>query len=137
MEMSMTAPMTGSMALKFDELTMSGTYGGTSYTRTMWDFNIADTYAPVNNMFHASLVLSGMLGSSALDSKAVTLSTVQPMVSVGEDEYPSSGQILATGAAQSKMRLTAQSATTVLIEVDANGDGTFETMMTKPWSDLM
>jgi hypothetical protein len=137
MEMAMTAPHTGSMSLRFDGLTMSGTYGGTPYSRTMWDFDIADTYSLVNNMFHGSAVLSGVLGSTALDDEAVTLSTLQPMVSVGEDEYPSSGQILATGAANSKMRMTVQNATTVLIELDANGDGTYEAMITKPWSELM
>jgi hypothetical protein len=137
MNMAMTAPHTGNMSLRFDGLTMSGTYGGESYSRTMWDFDIVDTYAVVNNMFHGSVVLSGVLGSSVLDSKAVTLSTLQPMVSVGEDEYPSSGQILATGAAQSKMRMTVQSAATVLIELDANGDGTYETTITKPWSEMM
>jgi len=137
MDMSMTGPQTGSMALTFSELTMTGTYAGATYSRTMWDFDIAEAYAPVNNLLRGELVLGGMLGSSALDKKAVTLSTLQPMVSVGEDEYPSSGQILATGAANSKMRLTAQNATTVLIEVDANGDDAYETMVTRPWSDLM
>lgn len=137
MEISMTGPQTGSMKLVFGELTMTGTYGGDSYSRTMWDFDIAESYAAANNMFRGEMTLSGMLGSSALDNKAVTLSTLVPMVSVGEDEYPSSGQILATGAANSRMRLTAQDAATVLIELDANGDGAYETMMTKPWSELM
>jgi len=137
MNMSMTAPYTGSMSLRFDGMTMSGTYGGAAYERTMWEFDIKDTYSLVNNMFQGSTVLSGVLGSSALDNEAVTLSTLQPMVSVGDAEYPSSGQILATGAAASKMRMTVQNATTVLIELDANGDGAYETMMTKPWSELM
>jgi hypothetical protein len=137
MGMAMTGPHTGSLDLTFNDLTMTGTFGGNAYSRTMWNFNIAESYALVNNMFHGETVLSGTLGSSALASKAVVLSTLQPMVSVGEDEYPSSGQILATGASGSKMRLTAQNATTVLIELDANGDDTYETMVTRPWSDLM
>lgn len=137
MEMAMTGPETGSLELTFDPLTMTGTYGGEAYSRTMWQFHIAETYAPVNHMFRAEMRLSGTLGSSALASRAVVLSTLQPMVSVGADEYPSSGQILATGASGSKMRLTAQNATTVLIELDANGDDAYETMVTRPWSDLM
>jgi hypothetical protein len=137
MEMAMTGPHTGSLELTFDPLTMAGSYGGEAYSRTMWQFHIAETYALVNNMFHGETVLSGTLGSSALASKAVVLSTLQPMVSVGEDEYPSSGQILATGASNSKMRMTAQNATTVLIELDANGDDTYESSVSRPWSDLM
>jgi hypothetical protein len=137
MAISMTAPNTGEMALTFDSLTTSGSLAGASYSRTMWDFKLRDTYAIVNNVARDSLTVSGVLGSSELDSKAVTLSTLAPMVRLGLDEYPSSGQILATGAASSKMRLTAMNAATVLIEVDADGNGSFETSVTRPWSDLM
>jgi hypothetical protein len=137
MDISSTGPLTGSMSLGFDGLTMNVTYGGNSYSRTMWDFDIADTYTVVSGVPRGTLVLGGVLGSSALEAKAVTLSTLQPMVTVGADEHPSSGQILATGAAQSKMRMTAQNATMVLIELDADGDGAYETMITKPWSELM
>lgn len=138
MDMSMTGPHTGDMLLTFDAFTMSGTFGGVPYSRTMWDFHIADTYSLVNNAFHGSMEIRGVLGSSALDSKAVTLSTPVPMVIVGADEYPSSGQILATGAANSKVRMTAQpDAATVRIEVDANGDGSYETSTTKAWGELM
>lgn len=135
--MSMTAPMTGRMDIGFDTLSLSGTYAGEPYSRTMWQFNIAEDYAPVNHMFRGELVLGGTLGSSVLESKAVTLSTLQPLVTLGDDAYPSSGQILATGASGSKMRLTAQNATTVRIELDANGDGAYESMVTRLWSELM
>jgi hypothetical protein len=137
MEMAMTGPDTGSLELKFNELTMTGTYGSDSYSRKMWNFDISERYDLVNSMFRGETALSGTLGSSALASKAVVLSTLQPMVSVGEDEYPSSGQILATGATGSKMRMTAQNATTVLIELDANGDDNYESSVSKPWNELM
>jgi hypothetical protein len=137
MAFSMTAPNTGEMALTFDSLTTSGSFAGATYSRTMWDFKLRDTYTMVNNVSRDSLTVSGVLGSSAFDSKAVTLSTLAPMVRVGSDDYPSSGQILATGAAGSKMRLTAINAATVLIEADADGNGSYESSVTRPWSDLM
>ena len=54
----------------------------------------------------------------------------------GSQPYPSSGQAVVTGAGGSKVRVTANSATSVTVSLDANGDGTYETSVNKPWSEL-
>jgi hypothetical protein len=58
-------------------------------------------------------------------------------VQVRGSPYPNAGQVTATGLGGSKMRLTVQSATTVQIELDADGNGAYETSVTKPWSELI
>ena len=46
-------------------------------------------------------------------------------------------QLLAAGANGSKLRMTVQSASSVLLELDANGDGSYETRTTHTWADLI
>ena len=136
-DIAMTAPDTGRTAFSCDSLSLTGTYGTAGYARTMTKFSIVDTVAPHGTTTRSSMEISGSLSSSALESKAVTLSTVSPMVSYYTDPYPSSGVIVATGANNSKVRMTAQSATTVLIELDADGNGSYESSVSRLWSDLI
>ncbi|HET8759904.1 MAG TPA: hypothetical protein VFN94_02475 [Nitrospiria bacterium] len=57
----------------------------------------------------------------------VDVSTPQPLVTLTGDDYPSSGALVVTGAGNSSARLTALSATTFQIDVDADGDSAYET----------
>ena len=49
------------------------------------------------------------------------------------DQWPNVGQMTMTGASGSKTRLTANSNTQYTLEVDADGDGTYETTTTEDW----
>jgi hypothetical protein len=53
------------------------------------------------------------------------------------DDYPSSGVMVITGAANSQLKLTALSNTQVRQELDANGDGTYESSTTVNWNTLL
>jgi hypothetical protein len=53
--------------------------------------------------------------------------TITPFFVATGDPFPSSGQLVVTGAANSKARLTALSATQFQVEVDADGDDIYET----------
>ena len=53
--------------------------------------------------------------------------TVTPFFIATGDTFPSSGQLVVTGAANSKARLTALSSTQFQVEVDADGDDIYET----------
>ena len=56
----------------------------------------------------------------------VTLATPEPLVLHDGDEWPESGTLTVTGANDSKAKLTAIDHLTCTVEVDHNGDGTYE-----------
>ena len=56
----------------------------------------------------------------------VTLTTPDPLVLHDGDEWPESGTLIVTGANNSKAKLTAIDHSTCTVEVDGDGDGTYE-----------
>ena len=79
------------------------------------------------------------MGSLArhLDAKSVRIETPTPFVRNNSQFYPSSGSALITGAAGAKVRVTAINATTVTIDLDADGNGSYETTVIKLWSEML
>jgi hypothetical protein len=94
----------------------------------------------LNSTHNSSLAqTSGTVNGSVSSSRAggtVQISTLKPVVQRDVDLYPSSGQILATGQ-NSALRTTVQNTSTVLIELDADGNGSFESSKTVPWGTLI
>jgi hypothetical protein len=80
--------------------------------------------------------VAGTLGATSLGGD-VTLSTPAVFERYAIDPYPRSGQLRAVGAGGSRVQLTALSVTTVRIELDANGDGSFEQSRDLPWGALI
>jgi hypothetical protein len=79
--------------------------------------------------------------SSTVLNGAVNVSTQTPLKIVGGGLYPSSGVLLITGAANSKVRVTVlganpTSANQIQIELDENGDNIYEATTPHSWSDL-
>jgi hypothetical protein len=70
-------------------------------------------------------------------SAAITRSTPIAFTRCAVDPYPRAGQRLVSGASGSRLQLTALSVTTVRVELDANGDGTFEQSRELPWGALI
>ena len=88
-----------------------------------------------------SQTYAGNLSMSAYENKRVSIETTDKWLFQNGAEYPYRGQMVLTGQAGSKVRLTAQlftaaSAPTVLLELDANGDGTYEKSETRTWASL-
>lgn len=79
--------------------------------------------------------LNGAFTASSIGGRII-VATVQPVTQLGTDAYPSSGQLTVTGAAGTWLRVTALSATQVQLELDANGDGTYEGSGVFTWSTL-
>ena len=80
------------------------------------------------------------VSSSALNG-SVTVVTSTPLVTLTTANHPQSGVVTVTGSNNSKVRVTVlgsnpTAANQVRIEVDANGDGTFEVNTLFPWSTL-
>jgi hypothetical protein len=65
----------------------------------------------------------------------VVVSNPEPFAGV-IGAYPSSGSMLVRESGGSAARLTAMSSTSVRIDVDADGDGVFESTMDRTWSDI-
>ena len=96
-------------------------------------FNLTSVYDPgagttteTTNLTYASTSMGG----------SVTIQTVTPFVTNLGDLYPSSGQMVATGSNGSKCRLTALNNVDVLLEVDADGVGGYETTINTTWAAL-
>jgi hypothetical protein len=135
MVLSLNAPTSSSqtVSLKSTQFTSTATYGSTTYSRTLNDYTVA---VDLNATTSKSTAV-GTLSSSAFDSKAVTIATPVPFVRVFPQTRPSSGQATATGANGAVVRVTAISNTQVKIELDADANGSFETTVTKLWSELI
>jgi hypothetical protein len=128
---SSTATLTSSA------LTISATYAGTSRSRSLTNYNVTSTKAP-SGLFATDTTntIAGTVSSSALDSQSLTFSTLTPMVTRGSDVYPSSGVIALTGGKNTRIRITALNNAQYKQELDADGDGVYETNSTNPWSTL-
>jgi hypothetical protein len=83
-----------------------------------------------------SVSLSGTMTAQSL-AGSITISTPQPVVEGSGDSYPSSGQVIITGASGSAVRATVLDNTQVRLELDANGDGTYESTSTVAWTALI
>ena len=135
MVLSLNAPTSSSqsVSLKSTQFTTTSTYGGATYSRTLDDYTVVVD----SNARSSSTTAAGTLSSSAFDSKSVTIATPVPFVRTFPQTRPSSGQATATGANGAVVRVTAISDTQVMIELDADANGSFETSVKKLWSELI
>ena len=83
-----------------------------------------------------STILDGSFTVQSLGGK-VTVATPLGLTQNNADAFPSSGQLEITGASGSKVRATVLDKTQVRLELDANGDGTYEATSTVAWSTLI
>ena len=132
--LSLNAPTSSNQtaSLKSTQFTATSTYGGASYSRTLDDYTVVVD----SNATSSKTTAAGTLTSSAFDSKSVTIATPVPFVRAFTQRYPASGQATATGANGAVVRVTAISNTQVMIELDADANGSFETSVKKLWSEL-
>ncbi|WP_137895613.1 hypothetical protein [Ramlibacter sp. 2FC] len=118
--------------------TESSTTGGATYSRQLSGYTVAETLTPAGaTAYSSSVTLDGSLSSSALEGRSVSIATQQAFVRNSSDLYPSSGQATATGASGGQVRITVLDHSAVWIEMDANGDGSYEASTTRLWSELV
>lgn len=123
--------------LVVSSLTLAGTLGGVSDTVRLTDFRLASSTATVGGRLRTSTTASGSLSSTAVAGGTVTLSTPQALLQFEGDAYATSGQLLAVGANSSRVRLTVLSNSTVQLELDADGNGAYETTSNHTWASLI
>ena len=126
-----------SFSLSMPSFALSSTYGGVTYSRSLTNYTTSEIQSPAGTGFSSSTEANGTLSSSAFESIFVTIATSGPFVRSNLQAYPASGQATAIGANGSQVRITVIDNTSVRIELDADANGTFETSVTKLWSELV
>lgn len=117
-------------------LSTSGTLGGVAVSSTLSGFALTLSQRPAGNGYNESISISGTLGGSTLGGKSITVSTATPIVRDWNALLPRAGLVMVRGAAGSQVRVTVQANGTVLIELDADGNGAYETSVTRTWAQL-
>jgi hypothetical protein len=85
----------------------------------------------------ASMWVDGSVSSSRLGGQSISIATVTPMQAYIVNLYPHAGQIVVSGAAGTRLRMTGVDSASVRLELDSNGDGIYELTTIKPWGDIM
>jgi hypothetical protein len=137
-----TAGLDGTLAVRFsggntleisaDSFALRAQQTGSSYSFSLSDFStrVVDSGDALVQR------VAGRLAGSGLSSYSVDVTTPVSVVQRYADDYPSSGTMRFVGASGSALKVDALSATQVRLSVDANGDGTYETVRTMLWSEL-
>lgn len=131
-----TAAGVSEVTLSTTLLTMTERVAGVTSSTTLSDVKLTARTETVTGTLRTTVSITGTLASSGFGNRQVTLTTPQPLMIVGSDPYPRSGQLLARGSGNSAVRITVLNATQVRLELDADGDGSYETQVTKSWTEL-
>jgi hypothetical protein len=100
------------------------------------DSGMVVTTSVENSSGAVSLTTAGSFTSQALGGR-LTVATPVPMVEAAANEFPSSGVIWITGASGSTLMLTGLNASQAQLQLDTNGDGTYESTTTVAWTTLV
>jgi len=118
--------------LSAPSIVLQATRGSANYR-----FALTDYAAHVVDRGDAAVQrVSGDFAGTGLDSFHVQVSTPVDVVQRYADDYPSAGTMKFVGAASSVLKVEAIDATQARLSIDANGDGTYETVRTVLWADL-
>ena len=83
----------------------------------------------------SDVTLNGSFTASSIGGRVV-VATILPLRQLGTDAYPSSGQVVVTGASGTHLRVTALSSTSLQLELDANGDSAYERSAVFAWDSI-
>lgn len=132
------APNDQSLVLSTPHFTSSASYGAETLTQTVRDYETTVRMTPAAGAYAANIAttVAGVLASSALESRTVLIATPEALYRSSTQRYPSRGYSTISGAGSSSVRITALDATSVRIELDADGNGSYELGETRRWSEL-
>jgi len=107
-------------------------YSSTGQGVHMSNFTIANTLSGNSETSTVDMTLA----STRIDG-SVRIQTTTPLVvsNVNTDDHPSSGTLLITGVG-STLTVTAVDATSALLELDVDNDGTLDQSATILWTDI-
>ena len=128
-----------SQNISTSSLSASATYGSVTRSRTLSNYSATETRTPdASATYLSQYSVGGTISSTGFaGTQAVSFSTPTPLVRRASDAYAYTGSLLITGANNSALRLTALSNALVREDLDANGDGVFESTSTVAWNSLL
>ena len=110
------------------------TFGAVADTFTLLDhYTISSVYTVASTL--TSTTATGPV-ASATAGGFVRVSTPQPLLQLDAETYPHAGRMLVTGV-RGRLQASVLSETNVQVELDENGDGTFEASTTVAWTTLL
>ena len=133
---SATGANASQLTIDAPSFTESGSVGGTSVSLSMTGYRLSVVTQTSGGNVTTSSSIDGSLSTSTLGSQQIQITTLSPLTTVAGQSYPSSGQMLVKGGKGSQVMVTVQSGGMVQIQLDADGDGSFETSTTQSWSSL-
>jgi hypothetical protein len=98
-------------------------------------FAVSDTATDLNGTGSSTLTVSGTFSATSLGGR-VTLETPVALQQLSTEDFPHAGALRAVGNA-SALRMTALSASTLRVELDANLDGSYEASRDVAWTTLL
>lgn len=135
--LSQSASGVTELTLASPRLTLSGKVEGQAFSTTLTDVKLSlRIESQPGGGIKSSVSYSGSLASSRFGDKQVLMTTRLPLQAQDGDANPRSGQLMVKGRDNSTLRITAISASQVLLELDADGDGVYEGQVVKAWSEL-
>jgi len=81
------------------------------------------------------VTLNGSFTASSIGGR-VAVATLVPLRQRSTDAFPSSGQVVVTGAVGTRLRVTALGATSVQLELDGDGEGAYEQSKVVAWDTI-
>ena len=136
MASSITSSDRWSLSLSTSQLTVGGTIAGRTETRQLSDYSATVSQEPSGTTVLTRYQARGDLGSSAISGGSVHFETTTPFTVTGAASTPSSGVMQVTGAGGSALRLTALADGQLQRELDADGNGSFESSTIGAWPAL-
>lgn len=110
---------------------------GKSLTQTLKNYAISLTARPSGNLQLYTSSVDGTLVNSVFGPQSFTVKTVQPFVRLSSERYARQGELRITDNTRAQVRAKVANASTVTIDLDANGDGNYETGVNRLWSDML
>ncbi len=144
----------GSVTAEYDETLLSvslnlftgasglaATAAGPGYNDTLafdagFEFRYRHVFSTAATAGTVTTSINGTFFATSVGGR-VTLATPVPFTKLSTERYPRIGQLQITGANNARLRITVIDATQVRIELDANGDGTYESMKVVPWNAIL
>ncbi|MCA0239678.1 MAG: hypothetical protein LCI02_02375 [Proteobacteria bacterium] len=132
-----TAADTGSGSISAPSFKSVAVFGNQTSSRSLSNFSVNESHVPDSGGQRSSIRFDGTLATVGFNNRSISVTTVAPFVVNGGARYPSSGQAVVSGGTAGVVRVTAIDGNTVRFELDAQGDGVYETTTTRSWSELL